>query len=55
MVSRYDLLRDSSFTKSEDQSDYQKRMDFQAKAIESESWDTGKVINDHVYREKQRA
>lgn len=30
-------------------------MEFQAKAIESESWDNGKVDNNEVYKSKQKA
>lgn len=29
-------------------------MDFQAQVLESREWDTGTVVNDDVYREKQR-
>lgn len=51
----YDLVNCSTFLKSADQSDYKRRMDLIEQILKSEVYDTGKIINDDVYREKQRA
>ena len=52
-MAKYDLIEDSTFYLAADQSDYKKRMAFIDSLIESESWDTGVIINDDVYRTKQ--
>jgi len=53
-VTNYELTECSSFLKSADQSDYKKRIDFINSLLDSEKWGNEKVLNDDVYRRKQR-
>ena len=54
VMQTYDLVDKSSFGAAADQSDYMKRVRFQDQLLLSEKYDLGKIVNDDVYRTKQR-
>lgn len=55
LMAKFDLIEDSTFYLAADQSDYKKRMAFIESLLNSEVWDMGVIINDDVYRKKQKA